>query len=91
MARLPNIIGTIDGWLRRRPRVRKRRIDRLEDITAHTFRLYLKQSFGSYEMYVSEEEDEHGYSVINGVYILKSYLPKHAPKHLNLDFGRVTE
>ncbi len=42
-------------------------------------------------MYVSEEETESGYNVINGVYVLKSYLPKHAPKHLNLDLSRVTE
>ena len=91
MVSLPNIIGTLDGWLRRRPKVRKRRIDRLEDITAHTFRLWLKESYGSYHMYVSEEETESGYNVINGVYILKSYLPKHAPEHLNLALGRVTE
>ncbi len=91
MTRLPNVIGTLDGWLRRRPRVRKRRIDRLEDITAHTFRLSLEMEYGSYCKYESEEEDEYGYKVINGVYILRSYLPKRPPKHLTLDFGQVIE
>ncbi len=88
---MTRIIGAIDGWLRGRPKVRKRRIERLEDITAHTFRLWLKQSFGSYEMYVSEEENESGYNVINGVYILKSYLPKHPPERLTMSFEKVRE
>ena len=89
MTRLPKIIGTLDGWLRRRPKARKRRIERLENITAHKFRLWLKESYGSYEMYVSEEETESGYNVINGVYILKSYLPKHPPEYLVMNFEKV--
>ena len=87
MPRLP-IIGSFDGFLRRQPKSTKRRRDRLENLTAHGFRILLEVEYGGYYKYESEEEDEYGHKVINGVYILKSYLPKRPPKYLAVSFER---
>ena len=66
-----------------------RRRGRLEDITAYEFKLRLKETYGSYYMYVSDEEDEHGNNVINGVYVLKSYLGEAPPEGLVVSFQRL--
>ena len=59
------------------------------EITWGTHKLSLKESYGSYHMYVSEAADRSGQGLINGVYILKSQLSDPPRRFLKLNLEEV--